>query len=143
MSIFADPNLFSLPVDCMRNDRAVQIMRQTADRLEKRIERIKQISTMENFWKAPIERIGPDGKLTKEPFDPTSGQRYQSIHPIHLDLSDNRYEGPDTIEPRMKRAFYRYSEVAVKNGSPIPKFDSRWDGFRFRLKTNLTKWRLI
>lgn len=126
----------------MRNGNVVQILRTATDRLEKRIEAIQSIGTMENFWKAPIEWIGPDGNPTREPFDPTAGIPYQSVSPIRPVL-DPGYVGPNAIEPRLKQAFYRYSEAAVKNGAAMPKFDSRWDGFRFRLKTSLTKWGLI
>lgn len=125
----------------MRNQNAVAALRQAADKLETRLEAIRSISTMENFWAAPIEWI-KDGQLTREPFDPTAGIPYRSVAPIRV-VPDNWPPYKDPIEPRMKQAFYRYSEIAVKNGAAMPTFNSYWDGIRFRLKNVLTRLRVI
>lgn len=142
MSIFAE-QVFGIPLSSMRNKNAVIIMRQAADKLEKRIEAVQSIGTMENFWKAPIERIGPNGQLTREPFDPTAGIPYQSVNPIRLDISDVRYEGPDAIEPRLKKAFIVYCDNAKKNGTELPKFNRRIDKLKFNVRHTLTRLGII
>jgi hypothetical protein len=131
---------FGIPFHTLRNDNIVTAIRTAADRLEKRIEAVKSIGTMENFWKADVEWI-KNGELTSEPFDPTAGIVYQSVTPIRLVIDP--YTPMYDVDHLMKRAFRRYAEKLVEFGGPMPTFNSRWDGLRFRLKTTLTKWGLI
>lgn len=142
MSIYAE-QVFGIPLSLTRNQNAPQILRNAADRLEKRIEAIKTIGTMENFWSAPIEWI-KNGELTKEPFDPSLGIPYQSVAPIRVIGDLNIPVLPDPIEPLLKKAFIVYCDNVKKNGLyTLPQFNSKIDKLKFNVRHVLTRLGII
>lgn len=140
-----DSNVFGVPLEMMRNQNAAQILQDAADRMKRRVEVIKQVSSMENFWSVPVKWL-KNGELTDEPFDPTPREGYIpyiSLKPIRP-VIDSSLTLPDPLDSRkMHTAFIRYCDVLREKGSDVPKFDSYLAKIRFEVRHILTRLRII